>query len=56
MSGIQLARLRIVSIIFLFWACAGFLVEPIKSVQLQTYWNWEFLIQDDSLKGNMRKK
>lgn len=37
----------LVSIITPTWACAGFISETIKSVQVQTYQNWELLIQDD---------
>lgn len=29
------------------WNCADFISESIRSVQLQTYQNWELLIQDD---------
>lgn len=36
-----------VSIITPTWNCASFLKETIKSVQSQTYTNWEMLIQDD---------
>ena len=36
----------LVSIITPTWACAGFISETIKSVQTQTYQNWELLIQD----------
>ena len=37
----------LVSIITPTWACADFIAETIKSVQSQTYRNWELLIQDD---------
>ena len=37
----------LVSIITPTWACANFIEETIKSVQSQTYQNWELLIQDD---------
>lgn len=37
----------LVSIITPTWACAQFIGEAIKSVQTQTYQNWELLIQDD---------
>ena len=37
----------IVSIITPTWACASFIGETIKSIQAQTYQNWELLIQDD---------
>lgn len=39
--------LGLVSIITPTWACADFIGETIKSVLLQTYQNWELLIQDD---------
>lgn len=37
----------LVSIITPTWACAGFISETIRSIQAQTYQNWELLIQDD---------
>lgn len=37
----------LVSIITPTWACAAFISETIRSVQAQTYTNWELLIQDD---------
>lgn len=37
----------LVSIITPTWACAAFIAETIKSIQAQTYTNWELLIQDD---------
>ena len=37
----------LVSIITPTWACAGLICETIKSVQAQTYTDWELLIQDD---------
>lgn len=40
------------SIITPTWACADFIAETIKSIQCQTYQNWELLIQDDCSKDN----
>ena len=40
------------SIISPTWACADFIAETIKSIQCQTYQNWELLLQDDCSKGN----
>lgn len=37
----------LVSIITPTWNCAAFICETIKSVQAQTYTDWELLIQDD---------
>lgn len=37
----------LVSIITPTWACTSFICETIRSVQAQTYENWELLIQDD---------
>lgn len=37
----------LVSIITPSWNCAKFLEETIKSIQTQTYTNWELLFQDD---------
>lgn len=37
----------LVSIITPTWACGRFIGETIRSVQAQTYTNWELLIQDD---------
>lgn len=42
----------LVSIITPTWACADFIAETIKSIQCQTYHNWELLIQDDCSKDN----
>ena len=42
----------LVSIITPTWACADFIAETIKSIQAQTYQNWELLIQDDYSKDN----
>ena len=45
----------LVSIITPTWACADFIGETIRSVQAQTYQNWELLIQDDCSKDNTLK-
>lgn len=45
----------LVSIITPTWACADFIAETIKSIQSQTYQNWELLIQDDCSKDNTLK-
>lgn len=37
----------LVSIITPNWNCAKFIGETIKSVQAQTYQNWEMIIVDD---------
>lgn len=42
----------LVSIITPTWACADFIAGTIKSIQAQTYQNWELLIQDDCSKDN----
>lgn len=45
----------LVSIITPTWACAEFIGETIKSIQAQTYENWELLIQDDCSTDNTKK-
>lgn len=45
----------LVSIITPTWACAEFIGETIKSIQAQTYQNWELLIQDDCSIDNTDK-
>ena len=37
----------LVSIVTPSWNCGKFLEETIKSIQSQTYTNWELLFQDD---------
>ena len=45
----------LVSIITPSWNCAKFLEETIKSIQGQTYQNWEILFQDDCSTDNTRE-
>ena len=45
----------LVSIITPTWACADFIAETIRSIQAQTYPNWELLIQDDCSKDNTKE-
>ena len=45
----------LVSIITPTWGCAKFIGETIKSIQAQTYQNWELLIQDDCSIDNTDK-
>src|SRR5574344_437375 len=45
----------LVSIITPTWACDKFISETIKSIQAQTYQNWELLIQDDCSTDNTDK-
>ena len=42
----------LVSIITPTWACADFIAETIKSIQCQTYQNWELLSVDDCSKDS----
>lgn len=41
-----------VSIITPSWNCGRFLEETIKSIQCQTYTDWELLFQDDRSTDN----
>ena len=45
----------LVSIITPTWACAGFIAETIRSIQAQTYTDWELPIQDDCSTDNTRE-
>lgn len=45
----------LVSIIMPSWACGEFIEESIRSVQAQTYRNWELLIQDDCSNDNTKE-
>lgn len=45
----------LVSIITPSWNCGKFLEETIKSIQAQTYTNWELLFQDDCSSDNTRE-
>ena len=45
----------LVSIITPTWACGRFIAETIRSIQNQTYPNWELLIQDDCSTDNTKE-
>lgn len=46
-SDVEMEDLGLVSIITPTWNCADFIEETIRSVQAQTYRNWEMIISDD---------
>lgn len=45
----------LVSIITPSWNCAAFVAETIRSIQSQTYTNWELLFQDDCSTDNTKE-
>ena len=45
----------LVSIITPSWNCGKFVEETIKSIQAQTYKNWELLFQDDCSTDNTKE-
>ncbi len=45
----------LVSIITPSWNCAAFIAETIRSIQSQTYTNWELLFQDDCSTDNTKE-
>ena len=47
---------ELVSIITPSWNCGKFLEETIRSIQAQTYTNWELLFQDDCSTDNTKER
>lgn len=51
-----MAKQELVSIITPSWNCGRFLEDTIKSIQAQTYQNWELLFQDDCSTDDTKEK